>query len=473
MNSTSKIQWKYVFRCGCGILMTAVCVFLFFNFWIRFVRLHNTTGSLLGLGNLGMSVGLYMGILFLTFKGLGGYKLGVVRKMNLVASISLAIAVTDFLTVFVSMAVTGHFRFFFILLREYVGLAILEIPIICLLACILTDVYRKVFPPLSIIEYCGESENSLSFKMNTVYYKYHVSEVIHLEQNLDAPAEQEKLKSQIAMYDAVLINDLPAHQKNIIVKTCFDMGKRVYMVPKISDIIVKASDDINLVDTPLYLSRNIGMNFTQQLVKRFFDIVLSALALVVLSPLLLITAILIKHEDGGPVFFRQERVTKNGKRFMILKFRSMIVDAEKDGRARLAKENDDRITKVGKVIRATRIDELPQLINILKGEMSIVGPRPERWEIIQEYHTEIPEFDFRLKVKGGLTGYAQVYGKYNTTALDKLKLDLMYVTNYSFLLDVQIIFETVKIIFQKESTEGISEERDNEMKEFVEGERKE
>ena len=148
---------------------------------------------------------------------------------------------------------------------------------------------------------------------------------------------------------------------------------------------------------------------------------------------------------------------------MILKFRSMIVDAEKDGKPHPAGEHDDRITRVGRFIRATRIDELPQLINILTGDMSIVGPRPERWEHVEKYTSDIPEFSYRMKVRGGLTGYAQVYGKYNTEPLDKLKLDLYYITNYSILLDVQIVFETVKILFQKESTEGFAEDTTNEM----------
>ena len=148
---------------------------------------------------------------------------------------------------------------------------------------------------------------------------------------------------------------------------------------------------------------------------------------------------------------------------MILKFRSMIVDAEKDGRTHPAGEHDDRITKVGRVIRATRIDELPQLINILKGDMSVVGPRPERVEHVQIYTEQIPEFVFRSKVKGGLTGYAQVYGKYNSSALDKLKMDLVYITNYSLMLDFQIILETLKILLRKESTEGFSESKAAEM----------
>ena len=197
--------------------------------------------------------------------------------------------------------------------------------------------------------------------------------------------------------------------------------------------------------------------------KRICDLILSVLALVLFSPLFAVTALAIKLEDGGPVFYRQKRCTIGGREFMIIKFRSMIVNAEADGRSHPAGEKDDRITKVGAVIRAARIDELPQLLNIVKGDMSIVGPRPERVEHVQIYSEEIPEFSFRNKVKGGLTGYAQVYGKYNTTALDKLKLDLVYITNFSLVLDFQIIMETLKILFSKESTEGFTAEKSAEL----------
>jgi lipopolysaccharide/colanic/teichoic acid biosynthesis glycosyltransferase len=173
----------------------------------------------------------------------------------------------------------------------------------------------------------------------------------------------------------------------------------------------------------------------------------------VLSPLLIGVSLAIKIEDGGPIFYKQKRVTRNGKRFDILKFRSMIVDAEKNG-VTPATDHDPRITKVGKFIRAYRIDELPQLLNILKGEMSIVGPRPERVEHVEKYTKYVPEFVYREKVKGGLTGYAQVFGKYNTTALDKLKFDLMYIEDYSLFLDFKIILMTIRILFEKESTEG-------------------
>ena len=200
------------------------------------------------------------------------------------------------------------------------------------------------------------------------------------------------------------------------------------------------------------------MTIEQRFVKRLVDIVLSLIAIVLLSPIFIITAVAIKLYDGGPVFYYQDRCTKDGKIFSICKFRSMIVNAEKDGHSVPATDRDPRITPVGRVIRATRIDELPQIFNILKGDMSIVGPRPERVEHVDLYSKEIPEFAYRMKVKGGLTGYAQVYGKYNTTAYDKLKLDLMYIQNYSLLLDIEIIFKTVKILFMRESTEGFDKE---------------
>ena len=192
--------------------------------------------------------------------------------------------------------------------------------------------------------------------------------------------------------------------------------------------------------------------------KRVMDIVLSAVALIIASPVMLIVAVIIKATDGGTVFYRQCRLTRNGKEFNVLKFRSMRMDAEKDGVARLSTgEQDPRITPIGRFIRKVRIDELPQLINILKGEMRIVGPRPERPEIARQYEEELPEFSLRHQAKAGLTGYAQVYGKYNTTPYDKLLMDLMYIAKPSLAEDLKIIFATVQILFMPESTEGVSE----------------
>lgn len=450
-------QGKYAFRSLCALVMTILATGSFFRVWYRFVFVHNQTGHLTGYGNMIMAAGIYIVLFIVMGRYLHAFKVGVERMANVIASVVLTLLVVDFLEVFISLAITGQYKFFWAFFGRYFLLWLVQSVVIALVAVLGVLLYRKKFPPLQVLEIYGKYRNNLYQKINSVPYKYHVAKLLSIK------ATEEELQKEIEVFDAVLINDLSAKEENRILKICFNLNKRVYLVPKIPDVLVNSAEQLNLFDTPLFLMRNSGINGWQRFMKRFFDILFSGIALVILSPFLLLTALAIKIEDHGPVFYRQERVTFGGKHFMILKFRSMIVDAEKDGKPHPAGEKDDRITRVGHVIRACRVDELPQLINILRGDMSIVGPRPERYEHVEKYTKEIPEFSFREKVKGGLTGYAQVYGKYNTTALDKLKLDLIYITNYSLLLDLQIIFETVKILFQKESTEGFTEERAAEM----------
>ena len=234
-------------------------------------------------------------------------------------------------------------------------------------------------------------------------------------------------------------------------------------MPKLSDIIIKDTSNLYVFDTPMYVSNNNGITSYQAFIKRVVDIILSIILLVLLSPLLVIVALLIKIEDGGKIFFIQDRVTKDNKIFKILKYRSM--KQEKDTNVvRPTSQDDDRVTKVGKFIRNTHIDELPQLINVLIGDMSIVGPRPERIEHVELYKKEISEFGYRLKVKAGITGLAQIYGKYNTTAYDKLKLDLIYIKNYSLLFDIELILKTFKVLLLKDNTEGF----DKKSSEYIE-----
>lgn len=447
---------RYVFRTCCAILLTIMFSASFFYVWLEFVEEHNQTGHLLGLANLLMAVLIYGGISILLFNWLGGYRIGVYRKMNIVASQISGLFLLNIAEIFVSMAITGQFRFFFDFLWRYALLFVVQSVADVIVTDVMVNVYRKMFPPFRLLEVYDKHEGYakvLPQKLNSMQYKYDVSAGIRF----DVP--QEKLISEMLKYDAILINDLPAEQEKTMLKLCFAMNKRVYYVPKISDILVKSSGELNQFDSPLYYRRNMPMNSWERMWKRFFDLLFSALALLLLSPLLGVVALAIKLEDGGSVFFRQERCTIGGEIFSILKFRSMIEDADKAGEVHPAEDEDPRITKVGRFIRKFRIDELPQLINILKGDMSIVGPRPERLEHIEMYTKQIPEFCFREKVKGGLTGYAQVYGKYNTSALDKLKMDLIYIVNYSILLDIQIIFETVRVLFSKESTEGFGEEQ--------------
>ena len=258
--------------------------------------------------------------------------------------------------------------------------------------------------------------------------------------------------------DTVFLVGVHSHDRNTITKYCILHGVTAYLIPRVGDLIVSAARHSNMFHLLMLKVERYNPYLEYVIVKRIGDIVLSLIAAVLLSPIMIITAICIKAEDHGPVIYKQCRLTKDGKTFNILKFRSMRTDAEKDGVARLSTgENDDRITKVGRVIRKCRIDELPQLFNILKGDLSIVGPRAERPEIASEYYKELPEFELRLQVKAGLTGYAQVYGKYNTTPYDKLLMDLMYIANASVFEDIRIIFATIKILFMPESTEGVEE----------------
>ena len=255
----------------------------------------------------------------------------------------------------------------------------------------------------------------------------------------------------------VFLSGIHSHDRNIILKYCVSYGIDVFVIPRVGDVIMSGAYHMHMFHLPMLRVGRYMANPEYLFVKRAMDIILSMAALIITSPIFVVTAIAIKS-DGGPAFYKQVRLTKDGKTFEILKFRSMKVDAEKDGVARLSTgDKDDRITPVGHIIRKLRIDELPQLINILKGDLSICGPRPERPEIAAQYCEEMPEFALRLQAKAGLTGYAQVYGKYNTTPYDKLQMDLMYIAHPSIVEDLKIILATVKILFIPESTEGIAE----------------
>ena len=450
-------RFRYVFRGICAVILIAIAAVMFIYVWTDYVYFNNHTGYLLGIGNVGLATIIYVTLLLIFGKFFRAFGIGVERKTKQIVGMALSLCFTDFIEILVSSTIQNNFRYVIDFAWRYALLAIAQSILLGLIMIMMNVLYKRWVHPLPIVLIYGDYENDLADKIDGLSYKYKIEK----SYKYDDPSID--LNDIVVNSSNVLINDVPAHVENKILKLCFDHDIRVYVVPKIADIILKSSDSINVIDTPLYLNRNLGMSFGQRFLKRTFDILFCGLAVILLSPIFLITALAIKLEDHGPVFFRQERVTKGGKHFMILKFRSMIVNAEKDGKPHPAGEKDDRITKVGRIIRAVRIDELPQLFNILRGDMSIVGPRPERYEHVMKYTQDIPEFRYREKVKGGLTGYAQVYGKYNTTALDKLKLDLTYIANYSIMLDFQIIFETFKILFQKESTEGFDSKRAREM----------
>ncbi len=381
----------------------------------------------------------------------GGFKIGVSKKTNVIISQIIGMLVTNGVYFVFTVMIGGYLSYVQRFFAYYFLLFLVQVVLLIIFSAILISLFYKVFKPYKVLNIKGEYDNELSAKFNSRNDKYNVTGEISYD------ADIEEISRVVEDYDAVLINDVPSETRNRILKICFAKGKRVYVTPKISDIILRGAESLAVFDTPLLYSNNSTATFTERGIKRLADIVLSFMGLLILSPLMIIISLAIFAYDRGPVFYRQTRYTKDGRKFKILKFRSMIPNAEKDGVARLASEKDDRITPVGRFIRATRLDELPQFFNILKGDMSFVGPRPERPEIADEYTKEVPEFAFRLKVKAGLTGYAQIYGKYNTTSYDKLKLDMIYVENCSLLMDLKLLLLTLKVIFIKESTEGLEE----------------
>lgn len=316
-------------------------------------------------------------------------------------------------------------------------------------------IYFKLHAPKKTIVVFNNVDSYLSLKgIRSMDKRFRVVRTVNSEKT-----SLDELFDYMKSVDAVFLCGVPSDYRNEVVKRCIATGKVAYVKPKISDTIIRGGRTIQLMNVPVYRCKPNNASLIYSVIKRMGDVVFSSLGIIFLSPVMLITALLIKAEDGGPVFYKQTRLTLNGKEFKVIKFRSMKVDAEKDGKARLAAEDDDRITKVGKLIRKCRIDELPQLFNILSGSMSIVGPRPERPEIAKEYKDSLPEFELRLQVKAGLTGYAQVYGKYNTPPYDKVQMDLMYIANQSILEDFRLILMTIKIMFTPSSTEGVSKEQ--------------
>ena len=250
-------------------------------------------------------------------------------------------------------------------------------------------------------------------------------------------------------------NDVDYLIRHKIINNCIDVGKDVYLVPSSYELMMLHSEVHRADDTPLLNITTLGLTIEQRAMKRLLDILVASVGLLITAPIMLIIAVITKLTDGGNMLYGQERVTKGKKKFKVLKFRTMVMNAEKLTGPVLAGEDDLRITKLGRVLRATRLDELPQFINIIKGDMSVVGPRPERPFFVEKFESEVDDYKYRTIVKGGLTGFAQIYGKYNTTAEDKSKYDLLYIKNYSIFQDLKIILLTIKIMFMKNSTEGI------------------
>lgn len=393
-------------------------------------------------------IALYAGLLFFFLMTYGGFRIGYLKKGNLLCSQILSIGLLNVITYIQISLLDKKFHDPKIL----TAMTLVQLLTAIVWTILFQRLYRFLFPPRKMLLVCGDRPAfHLMEKINSREDKYYLAKAIHIRAGMDA------IIREAQEFDALIIGDIPAKDRNALLKKCFERDIRTYTVPKLSDILIRTSEELDIFDSPLLLSRNEDISGMQRFWKRALDVVCSGAGLVVLSPFFLMVALSIYLTDRGPVFYKQTRLTEGGKEFQICKFRTMIQNAEEKSGARLASENDDRILPIGHFLRRTRLDELPQLLNIWKGEMSLVGPRPERPELAAEIEREIPEFCYRLKMKAGLTGYAQIYGKYNTVPYDKLKLDLTYIRNYSFWLDLKLLLMTPKIMMLKESTEGVLE----------------
>ena len=456
VESAKRILVLFLGFVGLG-MQTAVYAFFWFKTYYPIVAATRISqdGYVLGgglklyfRGHL-LILGIYFILLLFFSNTYGGLKIGYLKPMDVFFSQIFALFMVNFISYFqISLLrnwlVTG---------TPMVMIFLIQLAISFLWAYATNGLYMKIFRPRRLLLVSGiYPVDDITHKFNMRKDKYDIVKSMNISEGIEKIYEE-----CLGNYDGVIIWDVPSQYRNGLVKYCYGRNIRIYVMPKITDVLLKGSTQLHLFDTPVLLLREYAIKVEQRAIKRVIDIVLSLLLIILSSPIMLITAIAIKLYDGGPVLYKQVRCTQNRREFKIMKFRSMRVDAEKDGVARLASKNDSRITPIGKFIRKCRIDELPQLFNILVGDMAFIGPRPERPEIIAQYLEEMPEFAFRMKVKAGLAGYAQVYGKYNTTPYDKLKLDLTYIENYSVWLDIKLMLLTVKILFTPDSTEGVDD----------------
>lgn len=447
---TRAASYKRIFILGLSFMGVLFEILVYAYMWLKifYPTINNDNRGLKFYLNGHILIVLVYAVLLLFFTSTyGGLKLGYLKPMDIIISQIVSAFIVNIIT-YVQLSLMNNWLLGGV---PFVWLVLLQAVIIILWTLICDKIYHFIYPPREVLlVHADRPYDAIMEKFNSRGDRFIITDCVHINEGVDNICKRIEKN-----HHTVLLWDIDTATRNKFLKFCYSKSIRVYMMPKIPDVLIRGTESVHLFDTPLLLTRESALSVEQRLVKRIMDIILSLILIVLTSPIMLITAIIIKCYDRGPVLYKQIRCTAGQKEFKILKFRSMRVDAEKDGVARLASKNDDRITPIGKFIRMVRIDELPQLFNILVGDMSFIGPRPERPEIIAQYVEEMPEFVFRMKMKAGLAGYAQVYGKYNTTPYDKLKLDLTYIENYSIWLDLKLMLLTLKILVKPESTEGV------------------
>ena len=393
--------------------------------------------------------GLYLALFMVIGRLFDAFELGDATTTDLFLSYSLVLLVTNFFMYLILCLITLKV----LPVLPFTILMIVDIIFAAWLLYTENRYIRNNFPPLKVVAIYGEDHYGLISKLNNIRdLSMSVIRTVDLKD-----LNYRHLDKLLEGADGIVTLDVHHENKKKLFKACYDRKLLIFDVPSITDMLLASSDILHIVDTPILKINKFGPSETEGMIKRIIDIIGSIVLIVLTSPLMLISAILVKSYDGGDILYKQKRLTRDKKEFYIYKFRSMVMNAEDKTGVILARDNDDRITPIGKFLRKTRFDELPQLVNILKGEMSFVGPRPERPEIYDEICKTMPEFTYRLVVKAGLTGYAQIYGKYNTSLRDKLLLDLYYIENYRLIDDIKLLLLTLKVVFKKDSTEGVKE----------------
>ncbi len=443
MNILYKCQNSIVF-----LLKSTLYVIIVASFFVIFGSRYEWV---LGLSRTsGVSLVTFCVVLTATISVYGGYLIGRLKSKPIIISMSLATLIADAVTYiqFCIMSVNPHNNSHFTFESPHFLLIVMAIQVTAIIVFVYLGnyVYFTINPPENccIITSSEESLNAIAVKIDKYRKQYKITDMIHYA--------SPNVFDVINRNDTIFLYDIPQKEKVVLNEYCYAYNKNIYYNFEMNDIVALGARTTLLDDKPVVSAVVRDLTLEQRFVKRLMDILISLVALIVFGPLMLICALLIKLEDGGHVFFRQARATKGGNLFMVYKFRTM---KEEGSYNKSVTSDDDRITKIGKYLRKFRIDELPQFINILKGEMSVVGPRPEMVENVDKYTAELPEFSYRLRVKGGLTGYAQIAGKYNTSPKDKLVLDLLYIEHYSLWLDFKLILQTVTVLLKaSDSTEA-------------------
>lgn len=453
MGSTERQKYENIARqkmFAIKSLHFILCVGLFYGTWLLFR--YNEFPTIAETGyRYNYYVGIAFAILVTFFMGTYNANLFGYTRIRSLALAHIMSQLFSMIIIYMGVSI-GWRRFrspllFVILLAVYIAIDILYV-------YEGNKYYFKLNPPKKTLLIYRNTRDRRRF--GTISGKP-MERLYHIEKEIQFDGTFEELKDELEGFDAVFVAGLNSRCRNGLLKYCEENNIRGLFLPHVGDVIMQGTQHIQTFDSPVLMARRKVLHPNYRMLKRAGDILFSAIGIILLSPFFAITALAVKLYDGGPVFYKQTRLTRNAREFKIIKFRSMRVDAEKDGTARLSTgDKDDRITPVGRIIRKLRTDELPQLLNILKGDMSFVGPRPERPEIAEQYYKEMPDFKLRLQVKAGLTGYAQVYGKYNTDPYEKLEFDLLYINQMSFLTDLELLFATASILFLPESTEGVA-----------------